>query len=354
MKIRKFVELFLVVVILTAALFGCAPAAAPAEEAPAVAPAAAATEAPAAATEAPAVAAPVHKVAMITSGPTNDHGWNQNALEGVTLISEKLGWEMAYSESVAPAQQQNVIRQYAQQGYDLIFCHGYEYGDPLKAVAPDFPNTMFVQINSTTEGDNIVGTNFVFGELGYFTGMAAGLMSKNGKIGIVAAQDAPQVTADSDTIKTGALSVNPNADVNVSFVGSWDDVVKGQQVAQAQLDRGVDVLVIIGDSFAPPAIKLAQEKGVMAIGGWSGDAYDIAPDTVITSGVQAVPDVYLQVAEQFAAGTLKGNTTFVSGFAEGTQHLGKWGDFVPQDVQDKVNAAVQDYLAGKLDIGVKR
>jgi basic membrane lipoprotein Med (substrate-binding protein (PBP1-ABC) superfamily) len=291
---------------------------------------------------------------MVTTGPTNDHGWHQNALEGITAISKKMGWEMAYSENVAASQQQNVLRQYAQQGYDLIFCHGYEWGDPLKAVAPDFPNTMFVQINATTEGDNIVGTNFKFGELGYFTGMAAGLMTRNNKIGIVAAQDAPQVTADSDTIKMGALAANPNADVSVSFVGSWDDIVKGQQVAQAQIDRGVDVLVIIGDAFAPPAIKLAQSRGIMAIGGWSGDAYDLAPQTIITSGVQDVQAVYMDIAEQFAAGTLKGNTTFVSGFAEKTQRLGKWGDFVPQGVKDKVNAALEQYLAGKLDIGLKK
>jgi basic membrane lipoprotein Med (substrate-binding protein (PBP1-ABC) superfamily) len=351
MKIRKSIELILICAIVAVATFGCTPAAAPTEPA---APVEQATAAPAAAaTEAPVVAAPTHKVAMVTSGPTNDHGWHQNALEGVTAISKKYGWEMAYSESVAAAQQQNVLRQYAQQGYDLIFCHGYEWGDPLKAVAPDFPDTMFVQINATTEGDNIVGTNFIFGELGYFTGMAAGLMTKNNKIGIVAAQDAPQVTADTDTLQTGALSVNPNADVNVSFVGSWDDVVKGQQVAQAQIDRGVDVLIIIGDAFAPPAIKLAQDKGIMAIGGWSGDAYDLAPDTVITSGVQDVPGVYMSIADQFDAGTLKGNTTFVSGFAEKNQHLGKWGGFVPQDVQDKVNTAVDEYLAGTLDIGLK-
>lgn len=335
MKIRKFTAIVLICVALAIALVGCAPAAAPT----------------AAATAAPEVAK-VHKVAMVTSGPTNDHGWHQNALEGVTAISKKYGWEMAYSESVSAAQQANVLRQYAQQGYDLIFAHGYEWGDPLKAVAPDFPDTMFVQINSTTEGSNIVGTNFRFGELGYFTGMAAGLMTKNNKIGIVAAQDAPQVTADTDTLKDGALAVNPSADVSVSFVGSWDDVVKGQQVSQAQIDRGVDVLIIIGDAFAPPAIKLAQEKGILAIGGWSGDAHDLAPDTVITSGVQDVPGVYMKVADQFAAGTLKGNTTFLSGFAENTQHLGIWGDFVPQEVKDKVNAATAEYLDGKLEIKI--
>lgn len=337
MKTGKFVKLVLICSITAVVLFGCAPAA----------------PAPAAPAEAAAPAAKTHKVAMVTSGPTNDQGWNQNQLEGIQAINKELGWEMAYSESVAPAQQQNVIRQYAQQGYDLIFVAGYEYGDPLKAVAPDFPDTMFVQINATTEGPNIVGTNFKFGELGYFSGIAAGLMTKNNKIGVVAAQDAPQVTADTDTVKTGALSVNPDADVNVSFVGSWDDVVKGQQVVQAQVDRGVDVLVIVGNSFTPPAIKLAEPLGIKVIGGWSGDNYSISPSTVITSAVQEIPGVYLDVAKLYNEGKLKGNTTFVTGFKEGTQHMGKWGDFVPQDVKDRVQKAVDEYLAGTLDIGVK-
>ncbi|HRE27936.1 MAG TPA: BMP family protein, partial [Anaerolineales bacterium] len=286
MNLRYAGRLMLVAASL-AALVGCAPAATPV---------------PAAPTE----GAKTMRVAMVTSGPTNDHGWHQNALEGLQSIEKELGYEIAYSESVESAQQQNTLRQYAQQGYDLIYCHGYEWGEALKAVAPDFPNVMFVQINATTEGANIVGTNFKFGELGYFAGMAAGMMTENNKIGIVAAQDAPQVTADSDTIKLGALAVNPDADVNVSFVGSWDDVVKGQQVTQAQIDRGVDVLLIIGDAFAPPAIELARSKGIKVIGGWSGDAHDLAPDTVITSAVQDVPGVYLSIARQFGAGTLKG------------------------------------------------
>ncbi len=348
-------------------LVGCGSAATPAPAttapeattAPAVvattAPEAAATMAPeaAATTVATAPAGKVYKVAMVTSGPTNDQGWNEDALKGIQAIHDKLGWDVAYSENVSASQQQNVLRQYAQQNYDMIFAHGYEWGNSLKAVAQDFPNIMFAQINATTTGNNIVGTNFKFGELGYFTGMAAGLMTKNNKIGIVSAQDSPTNNADSDEMKVAIAAVNPNADVNVSYVGSWDDVVKGQQVTQAQIDRGVDVLIIIGDAFTPPAIKLAQSKGVMVIGGWSGDAYSQAPDTVITSGVQDVPAVYLDLAEQFQAGTLKGNTTFVSGFKEGTQRLGKWGDFVPQDVKDKVEKAVQDYLAGNLDIGIK-
>ena len=69
---------------------------------------------------------------------------------------------------------------------------------------------------------------------------------------------------------------------------------------------------------------------------------------MITSGVQDVPGVYLSIARQFGDGTLKGGSSFVSGFAENTQKMGVWGDFVPAEVKDAVNQAITDYLDGKL------
>lgn len=92
----------------------------------------------------------------------------------------------------------------------------------------------------------------------YFTGTAADLVTINNMIGAVAAEDERHVTADTDMMTDGALAVNPNADVVVSFVGDWADLVKGQQVTHAQVDRGVDVLIIMGNAFTPLAVKLAE------------------------------------------------------------------------------------------------
>jgi basic membrane protein A len=290
------------------------------------------------------------KVAMVTSGPVNDKSWNEDGLKGVQAIKQQLSWPYAYSENVSQAEQANVLRQYGRQGYNLIFAHGFEYADAIKTVAPEFPNSHFILINGPGTPPNITGTEFRFGELGYFTGMAAGLMSKKGKIGIVAAVQAPQVTADVNTFEKGVASVNPNASVSVAYVGSYDDVVKGQQVTQAQLDRGSDVLCIMGNAFDGPAIQLAKQRGALVVAGWSTDAYDLAPDTIITSGVQEVPGLYVQIAKLYKDKQLT-KSLYTFGFKEGVQHLGKWGNEVPQDVRTKVEAAVQQYLAGKLDIG---
>ncbi len=290
------------------------------------------------------------KVAMLTSGPVNDKSWNEDALIGIQNIKTQVGWSYAYSENVAQANQSNILRQYARQGYNLIFAHGFEYANSIKTVASEFPNVHFVLINGSGSAPNLSGTEFLYGEMGYFTGMAGGLTTKNGKIGIVAAVDAPQVNADINTFKRGAKAVNPNVDVSVGYVGSYDDVVKGQQVTQAQLDRGVDVLVIMGNAFDGPAINLAKQKHIQVIAGWSTDAHDLAPGTIITCGVQEVPALYVQIAKLLKDGKLQ-PSTYTFGLKENAQHLGMWGNQVPQQVRTKVEAAVQDYINGKLDIG---
>jgi basic membrane protein A and related proteins len=295
------------------------------------------------------------KVAVVMSGPVSDRGWNADGLKGAQLIKQVLGWDFAFSENISQADQANVLRQYAQNGYGLIFAHSYEWGDAVSAAAPDFPNVRFVQINDTVVGSgvapsNLSGVNFVYGELGYFTGMAAALMSRRGKIGVVAAHEAPQVTADVRTFKEGAVAANPKANVSVAYVGSWDDIVKGQQVAQAQMERGADVLAIIGNAFVPVVVRQAKEKGIQVIAGWPTDMYDLDPDAIITSAVQDVPRVYLNMAEMLKEDKLLGNHVYVFGFKDSGQRLGKWGNKVPPEVRRVVNQAIEDYKAGKLQI----
>ena len=71
------------------------------------------------------------KAAMLMSGPINDGGWNQQAYEGLMLLKDELGYEVAYTELVKKAEQKSLFRNYAKKGYDLIFGHGFEFADAV-------------------------------------------------------------------------------------------------------------------------------------------------------------------------------------------------------------------------------
>ena len=131
--------------VLSLVLVACA---APATPAPTAVPP---TSAPAA-TAAPAT--PTLKIAMLTSGPVTDEGWNQLAYEGLQALKAK-GYTVANTENVAQADQASDIENYINQGFNVIVGHGFEYGDALTAAAAKHPTDYFIQIGGIATGTNL-------------------------------------------------------------------------------------------------------------------------------------------------------------------------------------------------------
>ena len=84
------------------------------------------------------------RVAAVFPGTINDQGFNQSGYEGLLLIEEQLGAEIAFSELTPVADFVNTYRDFADQGYDIIIGHGFEFGDPALEVAPDYPDIKFI------------------------------------------------------------------------------------------------------------------------------------------------------------------------------------------------------------------
>ena len=101
------------------------------------------------------------KVALLLPASITDGSWNAFAYEGLTAIEKELGAKISHVESRTPTDQEAHFRDYALDGYHLIFGHGFEYQDPAKAVAPDFPETVFMTSTGSTVTDNI--SPMVFG-----------------------------------------------------------------------------------------------------------------------------------------------------------------------------------------------
>ncbi len=286
------------------------------------------------------------KVALVCGGAVNDGGWNASAYEGLQRIEETLGVETAYTEKVAVAEMPQVIRTYARQGFDLIFGHGAEFGEPMSTVAPEFPDTTFVAVNANVEAGNLTGTVFKFGECGYFCGMAAAMVSETGKIGIIPPDDAPNNKADIDTYELGAKAVNPDIEVYTAFTGSWDDLPKAKEASESLISKGCDVLLAMGDAYAVGVYQACENAGIKAIG-WVSDQHDLS-DAVICSGLQSVGDVYVATAERYLEGTMEQGVQ-VYGMPDGAQGMSEFYGLTEEQAAE-VEAAMQDYLDGKLEI----
>ncbi len=350
MRIRKLLHLTTLLLLLTL-LAACAAPAAPSQAPAGGEEAAPAAEEPAA--EAPAEEASQEgggtlRIAMLTSGPINDEGWNQTAYEGLLALKEQ-GHEIANTENVAQADQLDLIRSYADQGFDVIIGHGFEYGDALTTAAEEYPDVKFIQIGGIAANDhNLVSYVFKPGEGGYATGILAGLMTKSNKIGGVGAVEIPTIAADFNAYGIAARTVNPAIeDVPVAYTGSWVDIPKAKEAAIALIDSGVDVILADGDNANVGAIEAAKEAGNVYAMGWTRDQSHLAPDLVLTSVEQRIDNILINAVGAILDGSIEwGN--HVVGFADGAQDLAPFNDAVPEDVAAEVNAVVQALIDGKI------
>jgi basic membrane protein A len=288
------------------------------------------------------------KIALLTSGPINDDGWNQTAYEGLFAL-EKAGAEIANTENVAQADQLDLIRSYADQGFNIIIGHGFEYGDALTAAAEEYPEVHFIQIGGIAQNEkNLVSYVFRAGEAGYTLGILAGLMIESGKLGGVGAVEIPTIAADFTAFEQAAKQVNPNvADVPVAYTGSWVDIPKAKEAAIAQIDSGVELILANGDNANVGAIEAAAEHGSTYVIGWTRDQSHLAPELVLTSNEQRVDNILIDAVTAIQAGTIEW-TNHVVGFTEKAQTLAPFHADVPAEVADEVNKVLQAIIEGKI------
>ena len=124
----------------------------------------------------------------------------------------------------------------------------------------------------------------------YVNGVAAGLSTKSGKIGFVAAKPIPSVLRNINSVLLGARTTNPNADVQVIFTGEWSLPVREAEATNALVDAGCDVITCHVDS-PKVVIQTAEGRGVKTCGHNASQA-PLAPKGFVTGAEYKWETIY--------------------------------------------------------------
>jgi basic membrane lipoprotein Med (substrate-binding protein (PBP1-ABC) superfamily) len=289
------------------------------------------------------------KVALLSPGPVSDAGWNALAYEGLLAIQQQLGAEIAQIEVHNPGQFEDGFRDFAARGFNLIFGHGFEFQDAAAAVAPAFPETVFITTSGNTVRPNVAPLRFMLEEATYLEGMLTASLSKTGKAGAVGGMAIPSVKSTIVAYEAGAKAVNPAFQVMTSYVGNWEDVGAAKEAALALVQQGADFLFHNADAAGLGVFQAAQQRQVLAFGA-NKNQNDIAPDVVLASAVIDIPRGFVTVARQVK------DHTFVAkierlGMKDGVislQYNPALAGRIPPEVKARVDAAQQAILAGTL------
>ena len=245
------------------------------------------------------------RVALLTPGPISDQAWNGGAYAGLQRIKDSLGASVSHIQTKTPAEFDENFRLYGEQGYALVFGHGFEYQDAAQRVAPDFPKTIYVTTSGNRTGANVAGLEFAFEDGAYLAGIVAGATTKTGTIGAIGGQEIPPVRRSFQAFEAGAKSVNPAVKVITSYIGNWDDASAGKEQALAQIGRGADIIFQNADAAGLGIFQAARETKSVRVFGANSDQNGVAPEVVLGSVVIDLPHAFLLVAREVQAGSFQ-------------------------------------------------
>ena len=310
-----------------------------------------------------AIAANMAPVALIIAqGGLGDGSWNDTANAGFQAGIEATGVEGRTIESKdVAAQGEEIMRRAADGGFGLVISLEWIHGEPMEKIARDYADTSWVIMNQTREGDNIASVVFSEHEGSYLAGALAAQVTADASIeginpepiiGVIGGRKSPGIDKFIVGYIQGATAVNPDIEVKVAYADSFGDPAKGQQMAQAMFDEGVDIIYQVAGGTGIGIIEAARAAGRYAIG-VDTDQDGMAPGSVLTSMVKRVDVAVETIVEAYAAGTFPGGETMLFGLAEGGVGLSEMEhtkDIIPASYIARTEALKADVVAGKIDV----
>lgn len=285
-------------------------------------------------------------IGYIYVGPEKDYGYNTSHDLGRQYVEEKIpGVKTMHVENIPEtAEVEKVMERMIRSGASIIFATSYGYLDYAIALGKKYPKVAFLHAGGLKLGDN-VGTYWANSDDAmYLAGMAAGAVTKTGKLGFIAAFPIPQVIRSINSFTLGAQAVNPKVTTTVVWTGGWLLPAKEAESANSLIDAGIDV---IGEQVDSPITiaQTAEKRGIHVVGK-DVDVSKFAPTAVLTGASWNWGPTMVEQIRQIKAGTWK--PSHVRGdLKDGTVVLDPFGPAVTGPVRTKILAKKDDILKGR-------
>ncbi len=174
----------------------------------------------------------------------------------------------------------------AAQNSDLVLTAGYQMGEPLAMIAPEFPDVQFAIFDVVLDIPNVASVNYKSNEGSFLVGAIAALKSESGKIGYIGGVDVPLLREFEGGYVAGIQAINPDATISVEYISEdvtgFSQPEKAKELALAQYKSGIDVIYVAAGGSGQGVLEAAQEQQKFII--WvDANGNHLAPGIVLTS-----------------------------------------------------------------------
>lgn len=259
------------------------------------------------------------------------------------------------------AQATEILRRASDADFGLVIDLEYAHGEPMLAVAKDYPDTKYVILNQVRQGPNIASVLFKEQEGSYLAGTLAALVTTDTSIkginaepiiGVIGGTKSAGIDKFIAGYIEGAKAANPDIQVKVAYSNNFADPAIGLQMAKAMFEQGADIVYHIAGGTGMGVIQAAKETGHYAIG-VDTDQDGIAPGSVLTSMIKRTDIAVEAIIKDYAADKFGGGTTVTFGLKEngvGLSEMKHTKDLIPAAILEKVEAAKQGILSGDIKV----
>jgi basic membrane protein A len=272
-----------------------------------------------------------------------DRSFNEAAYNGAQAWAEETGGTFLELELQSDAQREQALRRFASQGAQPIVMAGFAWEAALSTIAPEFPDTNFVVIDTVVDQPNVRSVMFDEHTGSALVGALAAMQSESGTIAFVGGMDVPLIRRFHCGYASGARAVNPDIEVIESYTGTtpaaWNDPVTAGELTTAAIDQGADVIFAAAGGSGIGVLQTAADAGVYSIGVDSNQNY-LQPGSVLTSMLKRV-DLVVQTSFTDAAS----DDTFEPGRVD----LGLSDDGVGYAVDENNEELITDEMAAAVE-----
>ncbi len=253
----------------------------------------------------------------------------------------------------------------------LVLTGKYEYivtvtegmPDIIKRVSSFSPKTKYLLLDGEINGvKNAFGIKFKDREMTYLAGVFAGLVTLSSmeyanplkKIGLIAGDIYPAMENELlPGYREGACLVDKEISVVFSSVGNWNDPGKGREIAVAQYNQGVDIILNIAGASGIGIIDAAKKKRgyVIAV---DTNQNKKAPGIIIGSALKKIDVATYEVIRDALSGKIPYGRTRWEGIESGkigfTLDDPYFKRYVPKEIQEEMRKIVEEIKKGELKI----
>jgi basic membrane protein A len=344
---RRLIVSILLLALLTVASCGGAASPAPATQAPATQ-AAGPTKA-----ALPAGTKPLRVVFLIIQPfgtPFEGDVWN-----GIVRAKEDgYASEIKLIEFKEPSEYESGVRAVSEEGWDVVVGTFEILKPAFEKVAPDFPNTKYVNVWVTapepaSKYPNVRGYVYNVEEGSYLNGVMAAMMSPNHRVGFIGGDDNAVILRFLAGFEAGVKATDPNTQIDISWAGTFIDPVKGRELAISLYQRGVDSIMTASNKTGLGVIVAGQELDKPVFGVDIDQSKD-APKTVISSALANAGESAYRSIVDAATNKWTGGTIYF-GADDGLNTVAINSSYgIPQNVLDAVKKAQDDIASGKIKV----